>query len=155
MKKPLSYRLFGLGKIPGKVRPIIESEEVVVADEGMGGWFITRHVNGPGQRYRNRVEGFSGCLVVTKKRILCFTYRKRQINIAVDDAGVSELRVSLPAADRLGLAFESSVFRRGWSGLIEFQFRTDQAPLFYDVLVSLGAADDHTGKPQKQGYQHD
>jgi hypothetical protein len=50
MKKTLPYRLFGLGRIPRQLRPMLESEGIVVADEGIGGWFITKHVNGPGRR---------------------------------------------------------------------------------------------------------
>jgi len=94
MKKTLLYRLFGLGKIPRQLRSMVESEGIIVADEGIGGLFIAKHVNGPGRRYRNRAEGFTGCLVVTKKRVLCYTYGKRQINISVDDPRVSELQVT-------------------------------------------------------------
>jgi hypothetical protein len=137
--KTLSYRLFGLGGIPKKVRPVIESEQVIVVDEGIGGRFITRHVKGPGKRYRNRIEGFSGSLVVTQKRILCFTYGKRQINIAVDDPRMSQLFVGLPSNGRLSISFESSVFHKDWSGVIEFQFNTEKAPLFYETLSCLGA----------------
>jgi hypothetical protein len=139
MKKTLLYRLFGLGKIPRQMLPMIESEGIVVADEGIGGWFITKHVNGPGRRYRNRAEGFSGCLVVTKKRILCYTYGKRQINISVDDPRVSELQVTLPRAETLSIAFESSVFREDWRGVMEFRFNTERAQLFHDVLKSTCA----------------
>jgi hypothetical protein len=41
MNKTLLYRLFGLGRIPRHLRPLVESEGIVVADEGIGGWFIT------------------------------------------------------------------------------------------------------------------
>jgi hypothetical protein len=139
MKKTLLYKLFGLGRIPRQLRPLLESEGIVVADEGIGGWFITKHVNGPGRRYRNRAEGFSGCLVVTKKRILCYTYWKRQINISVDDPKVSVLQVTLLKAETLSIAFESSVFREEWSGVIEFRFNTERAQLFHDTLRSIGA----------------
>jgi hypothetical protein len=118
---------------------MLESEGIVVADEGIGGWFIAKHVTGPGRRYRKRAEGFSGCLVVTKQRILCYTYGKRQINISVDDPKVSELHVTLPKAETLSIAFESSVFRGDWAGVIEYRFNTERARLFHDTLISIGA----------------
>lgn len=138
MKKSILYRLFRLGAIPVKVRPILEAEGIVVADEGMGGWFITRNVKGPGKRYLHRSEGFSGCLVITKKRIICYTFWKRQINIAVDDPKLSQMYVAVPGKNRLCLSFESSVFREGWQGEIEYRFRTEKAQRFQDLLLALG-----------------
>ncbi len=125
MKKTLSYRLFGMGSIPGKIRPVIEAEQIIVADEGIGGWFITKRVKGPGKKYRNRAEGFSGCLVITKKRILCYTYWIRQINISVDDPRISEFSAWLPKAETLSIAFESSGVKKQWTGVVEFRFNTD------------------------------
>lgn len=151
MKKTLPYRLFGLGRIPRQLRPMIESEGIVVADEAIGGWFITKHVNGPGRRYRNRAEGFSGCLVVTKQRIFCNTYWKRQINISVDDPKISALHVSLPKAETLSIAFESSVFRENWAGVIEYRFNTERARLFHDTLISIGARGSASEPPQRPG----
>jgi hypothetical protein len=138
MEKTLLYRLFGIGKIPGKIRPVIEAEQIVVADEGIGGWFITKRVKGPGKRYRNRAEGFSGCLVITKKRILCYTYWKRQINISVDDPKISQFSVRLPKAETLSIEFESSVFNKQWAGVVEFRFSTQKAKLFHDTLAEIG-----------------
>jgi hypothetical protein len=147
MKKTLLYRLFGLGRIPRQVRPVVASEGIVVADEGIGGWLITKHVNGPGRRHRNRAEGFTGCLVVTKKRILSYTYGRRQINISVDDPRVTELQVALPKAQTLSIAFESAVFREDWRGVMEFRFNTERAQLFHDALRSIGARGSAFGPP--------
>ncbi len=138
MKKTILYRLFGLGAIPGKLRPVLDSEGIVVADEGIGGRLVTKRVKGPGKRYFNRTEGFSGCLVVTRKRIVCFTYGKRQINISVEDPKIPKLHVTVPMAETVSVSFESSDFRDGWSGEIELRFKTEKALQFRDVLKSLG-----------------
>lgn len=139
MKKPILYRLFGLGAVPKKIRPILEAEGIVVLDEGMGGRFVTKNVKGPGKRYRHRSEGFSGFLAVTKKRVICYTYGKRQINMSVEDHRLSELYVSAPDEETLSISFESSVFREGWEGVIEFRFDTEKAIQFRDALGALGA----------------
>lgn len=139
MKKSILFRVLGLGAIPRKLRPLLDAEEIVLADEGMRGWFLTGNVNGPGRRYRHRAEGLSGCLVITKKRILCYSFGKRQINISVDDPKISEFHVDLPRENTLSISFESSAFREGWQGKIELRFRTEKAREFRDALRSLGA----------------
>lgn len=143
MKKSILFRLFGIGGIPEKIRPALAAEGVVVADEGVSGWFVAKNVKGPGKRYFNRIEGFSGWLVITGKRILCYTYWKRQMNISVEDPRVSGLYVNLPKAEKLSIAFESAAFRDGWAGVIEFQFNTEKARQFYDALKSVGAQQGH------------
>lgn len=127
-----------VGSIPSKIGPILEQEGIVLFDEGMGGWFIARHVKGPGKRYMHRREGFSGCLVITKKRIICYTYWKRQINISVDDPRLSKLYVGVSDQHKLSVSFESSLFRDGWEGVIDYRFKTDKAVQFQDALISLG-----------------
>jgi hypothetical protein len=138
IQKNILYRLFRIGCIPGKIRPVLEQEGVILADEGMGGWFIARNVKGPGKRYVRRTEGFSGCLVITRKRIICYTYWKRQISISVDDPRLSELYVNATDRQKLSISFESSVFRDGWEGVIVYRFKTDKAIQFQDALMSLG-----------------
>ena len=105
----------------------------------IGGWFFTDNVKGPGKRYVNRSEGFSGCLVITRKRVICFTYWKRQINISVDDPGISELYFNVPDHSTLSISFESSAFREKWEGVIELRLNTQKAQQFGDLLKAIGA----------------
>ncbi len=139
MAKTILYRLFGLGSVPKKLLPVLKQEGIVVYDEGMQGRIVTKYVNGPGKRYRHRSEGFSGCLVVTKERVVCYTYSKLQINVSVRDPMMSHLYVDAPKEHELCLSFESSHFREGWQGVIEFHFNTDKASLFLDALIAIGA----------------
>lgn len=138
MKKTFSYRLFGLGGIDARLRPLIEAEGLLVVDEGIPGRLVMRRVDGPGRRHRGRIEGFSGFLAITRCRIIAYSYRKRQISIGADDPRLPDLYVDLPSPDTLSISFESSTFREGWSGVMEFRFRTDKAPRFHEVLVSMG-----------------
>lgn len=138
MRKTLSYRLFGLGGIPDTLRALIEAEGPLVVDEGVPGRLMMNRVAGPGQRHRGRTEGFSGFLAVTRCRILAYSYRKRQINIGVDDPRLADLYVRLTSPDILAVSFESSLFREGWSGVMEFRFLTDKAVRFHEELLKLG-----------------
>jgi hypothetical protein len=139
MKKTFLYRLCGLGSVPKKLHTLLEQEGIVVSDEGMGGCIITKYVNGPGKGYRHRSEGFSGCLVVTQERVICYTYGKRQINISVEDPKIANLYVDMLKEEQLCLSFESSNFREGWNGLIEFRFNTNKAHQFREALIEIGA----------------
>jgi hypothetical protein len=133
------YRLFGFGSVPKKLLPVLEQEGVVVLDEGMGALIVTKHVDGPGKRYRQRSEGSSACLAVTSARVVCYTYGKRQINISVEDPMMSKLYVDTSGEHDLCRSFESSDFQEGWRGVIEFRFNTDKALLLSDALVAIGA----------------
>jgi len=139
MKKSWLYRLFGVGTIPRKLRPTLEAEGILVADEGMGGRVIFRNVRGPGKRYVYRIQGFSGWLVVTRTRVVCHALGKRQIHIPLDDPKMAALSVDVPAEHRLSIAFESADFRKGWNGRIEYRFNTDKAFQFCDALWAAGA----------------
>ena len=153
MKKTLLYRLFGLGSVPKKLFPLLEQEGIVVSDEGMSGWFIAKHANGPGKRYRHRSESFSGCLVVTKKRVICYTYGKRQINISVEDPKIANLHVDILKEEKLCLSFESSDFQEGWNGLIEFRFNTTKAHQFREALIEIGAQHQSTAPDARSSCQ--
>ena len=138
MRKTISFRLLGLGAIPAELRPVLASEGILVADEGMRGWIVSKNVKGPGRRYIYRVRGFSGCLVVTEKRIVCCTYRSRWIDIPVDDPRISLVSVDVPRTGKLAVSLDASAFRDGWSGTMEFRFRTEKAREFYEAMVSIG-----------------
>ena len=138
MTKTTLYRLFGAGSIPSDLRPALESEGVIVLDEGIGGRLITKHVDGPGVHYRHRREGFSGSLAITRKRLVCHTYGKRQINISLHDPKIASLYIDAPTDQSLELSFESSDFRQGWQGVMEFHFRTDKAHAFLEALTAVG-----------------
>ena len=138
MKKTILYRLFRVGAVPKKLRPVLEQESILIADEGMGGWLVTKHVNGPGKRYRYRMERFSGCLVITKARVICYTYWKRQINISVKDPKIANLYIETPKEQQLCLSFELSNFQKGCKGVVEFRFNTDKALFFRDALLAIG-----------------
>ncbi len=55
MNKTILYRLFGIGGIPKRMGPVLAAEEIEVCDEGIGGWFVTKNVKGPGKEPIMRV----------------------------------------------------------------------------------------------------
>jgi len=141
MKKTWLYRWFGIGRLPRRLLPRLKEEGIVIADEGMAGRLIFKNVKGPGKRYLHRSEGFSGSLAVTGKRVVCFTYGKRQINIATGDPRLAHLYAASPEEGTLQLSFESSAFREGWKGVIVLRFKTPKARRFCEALRAAGAGD--------------
>ena len=133
-------RLFRLGRIPGKLRALLASEGIVVADEGITGCYIARDLKAPGKGYRFRREGFCGFLAITRKRIVAYSFKRRQINIASDDPKLPLLHARLAGPREIALSFESSAFHDDWHGVVELRFASDRARQFVDTLTALGAS---------------
>ncbi len=131
-------RLLRLGLVPKRLQSVFEEEGIIVFDEGVCGRLVTKNVDGPGKRYRCRSEWFCGFLVVTRLHVVCYTFRKRQINISVNDNKIKNLYVCRANIQELHLSFESSDYRDGWQGVIEFRFYTEKALQFCDALLGIG-----------------
>jgi len=140
MGKTLLYRLFRCGAIPGDLRKAFGQEGIIVADEGMGGWFIAKNFKAPGKRYKRRAESFSGFLVVTRKRISAYTYSKCQINISAGDSRIPELYTRICGDGIISLSFNVSSFRENSRGVLEFRFKTPEARSFYKALTEAGVS---------------
>ncbi len=138
MSKTLLYKLFKLGSIPGKLRPILDAEKIIVSDEGIKGWYITNSLKTPTRFYKYRKEGFSGFFVITKKRLIIYSYFRRQINISVDDPNISNLYCELISPDKIRISFDASLFKDNWHGIIEYEFNTPKAKDFYDLMIKIG-----------------
>ena len=138
MGKTILYKLFKLGGIPNKVRPVLEAEGLVLYDEGIGGWIVTRKFKAPGKRFRHRWKSFSGFLAITEKRVISYGYFHPQINVPVDDPRLSSLHTELVGEQKLSISFETSLFHSDWQGVIELRFNTPKAREFHQRLLGLG-----------------
>jgi len=134
MAKTFLYRLFGVGRMPAQWRATIESEGVVLIDEGIGGSVTYRDFRAPGKRSAWRKVAFSGSIALTKTRLLAMQYANPAINIPLDDERFKQLRISVEGAETLLVAFDPSLFHDDWSGTMEYRFRTTQAQAFLKGL---------------------
>ena len=132
MAKTLLYRIFGLGKVPKRVRPVVEQEGIVLMDEGIRGSVTFKKFRAPGRRYSWRRKWFSGSIVFTEKRFLAFTYFNPIINVPFDHPSINELECSLQDEQKFCVGFDVSKFHEGWSGTIECLFSTPNAPFFLE-----------------------
>lgn len=133
MRKTLTYRLFGWGKIPKSLRPTIEAEGIILADEGLPGSVTLRNFRAPGRRSLFRRNWFSGSVVLTEEHFLAFSTWKQLIGVPYGDRRTRELRCSVDD-DRLFVAFEAGLFNDDWSGEVEYRFSTPRASEFLRVL---------------------
>ena len=136
MSKTLLYRLFKVGRIPEKLRPVLESEGLRVWDEGLPGRIVLRHFKAPGRRSSYRLERFSGFLAITARRVIGFAYGKPVINVPLDDPRLGRIRLSLVRDVWVELSFDARLFHDDWRGLIRLGFKTPLAPRFHECLAA-------------------
>lgn len=134
MKKTFLYRLFGVGKIPAQYRAALESEGVVLSDEGIGGSVTYRNFRSPALRAKWKRQWYTASIILTRTRLLAFAYSNQIIDVPLTDARFRRLQFSLENENNLLVAFDASLFHDDWSGTIEYRFKTAQAQAFLDKL---------------------
>ena len=138
MSKTIFYKLFGWGKIPEAMLPILQQEGIVLGEEGLSGTVYFKNFRAPGKRYSRRISWFSGSIVLTKKRLAAWSFSKSIINVPVDSAPFNALHFSLKDERTLRIRFDSSLFNEQWSGDIEYRLKVSQPRLFLEHLEQLG-----------------
>ena len=139
MAHTLLYRLFGVGRMPAPWRTTLESEGLVLVDEGIAGSVTYRDFRAPGKRFTWRKVAFSGAIALTKTRLLALHYANTAINIPLNDERFGQLRISVEGEETLLVAFDPSRFHSDWSGTMEYRFRTSQAQAFFEILRERGS----------------
>jgi len=134
MKKTLLYRLFGIGKIPAQYRGALESEGILLSDEGIKGSVTYRNFRAPGRISKWKRQWHTASIILTRTRLLAFAYSNQIIDVPKTDARFRRLRFSLENENNLLVAFDASLFHDDWSGTIEYRFKTAQAESFLSNL---------------------
>jgi hypothetical protein len=140
MAHTLLYRLFGVGRISAQWRTMLESEGLVLVDEGIAGSVTYRDFRAPGKRSAWRKVAFSGSIALTKIRLLALHYANPAINIPFDDERFKQLRISVEGEQTLLVAFDPSLFHNDWSGTMEYRFHTSQAQALFEILCERGGS---------------
>jgi hypothetical protein len=137
MKKTFLYRFFGLGKIPAPYRSVIQSEGVILADEGVKGTVTLLDFRSPNRIANWKRQWYTASIALTDTRLLAFQYSSPIIDVPLTDARFRELKFSVEPDGALLVAFDASLFRNDWSGNIEYRFFTPSAPQFLDQLTLI------------------
>lgn len=134
MTKTLLYRLFGAGKIPEQLAAQLKGEGILLLDEGVKGSVTYIDFRAPG-RYSNwRRQWYTASIATTEVRLVALRYSQTIINVPLTDERIRRMQFSLEESNTLLIAFDPVLFHKGWSGKIEYRFRTEQAQEFLDKL---------------------
>lgn len=135
MKKALLYRLFGIGKLPEEAAETLQSEGIVLADEGLKSSTTYKDFSSPGRRSNWRRVWHSSALALTETRFAAFHHTTPLIDVTLSDERFKKLRFSIEDENTLVVAHDASLFHTDWSGTLEYRFRTADAREFLRRLT--------------------
>src|ERR1041385_6261585 len=135
MAKSLLYRLFGAGRIAPPMLAQLNSEGLLLLDDGLKASVTYRNFKAPGKRDAWRRKCFAGSIALTQTRLLALSGSNPIINVPLTDPRLKEMHFTLEKeGQRLCIAFAASLFHNDWSGTIEYRFRTSEAQRLLSLL---------------------
>ena len=137
MPKPLSYILFGFGKMKKSLFEELQKENIQLIDEVV--WASTTYKNFKSERRASkfRREGHTASIVLTNERLVALRGSRYLINIPLSDPRLSGLKVSVEKGKVLIVEYDANVFNKNWSGTIINKFGTKHATDFLSRLKQL------------------
>jgi hypothetical protein len=138
-RKSLLYMLFRLGRVPKRALPALESEGIVLLDEGLRGSVTLRNYRAPGRFHSYKSSVFAGSLVLTEQRFAGFAFSKPVINVALHDDRLRALEMSVPRDGVFHIGFDPAVFDLQRSGSVECRFHTGNALRYLEHLGSISS----------------
>jgi len=132
--KTLLYRLFGIGKIPERFLATLKTEGILALDEGIKGSITYRDFRAPGKYSSWRRQWFTGSIILTQVRLVSVISLSQAIDVPLADERIRRMRFTVEKASTLLIAFDPSLFNPGWSGTMEYRFRTTEAEAFVEKL---------------------
>ena len=127
MRKSLLYILFKLGRVPRAALPALQSEGIVLFEEGLRGSVTLRNYRAPGRYHSLKSSILAGSLVLTEQRFVAFAFSKPLVNIPLHDDRLRALEISVPRNGVLEITFDPSVFDLQASGSVTCRYSTDDA----------------------------
>jgi hypothetical protein len=121
--------LLQLGRLPEDADLLLRDEPIEFLVESVFASVTFRDFSRGGVGYSAwRRQRFFGSLAISDNRIVAYRGRSRQIDVPFDDPHFSSLRFNETDADILGIDFSANLFRRSWSGVIQFRYPVPNAP---------------------------
>ncbi|HAF16209.1 MAG TPA: hypothetical protein DCK93_13590 [Blastocatellia bacterium] len=134
MAKSFLYRLFGIGKIPASYMSQLQTEGIVLLDEGVKGSVTYLNFHRPGKSSAWERRWFTTSIGLTKARLFALWGSNPIINVPLTDERLRAMRYSLENGETLCVALDAALFHADWSGTIEYRFRTPQAQQLLELL---------------------
>jgi hypothetical protein len=135
VRKALRYRLFGMGKMPEKLKNAAAGPDVVLAAEGLPVSNRVASLRIPGATVGTGVRSAAGSLVILPGRLLASIGTHVILDTALPPGGgQQELAV---ASDGVRITFDVATVLRGGSGSVEVHYKL---PLGEPALSQLAPA---------------
>jgi hypothetical protein len=125
--------------VPGHAIQRIQSEGILVKEEGIGGSITFRKFRAPGKFFSWRRKWFVGSIVLTRKSFRAFWFSRKIINVPWASSEISRLDYFLEGKKTLFVGFDAAAFHENWSGYIEVRFSTDRANEIIETIERYGA----------------
>ena len=140
----LTKLLFGNGTLRPELRAALESERLVVLEEGLPGSVRYKRFRAPGRFHYGKVTGERIGLAISRERLVayCRSGKGKLVDTAFSDPRMSMLDVSLHDDDTVAIRID---YDRGdvpdVSGEVTIRVRTPNAPsIVHQLLDRLGPA---------------
>jgi hypothetical protein len=99
----LSKVLLGNGTLKPKLKAALESEGLVLVEEGLSGWIRYEQFKMPGRRFNGKVTGERVGIGISEKRVVvyCKSGRVKLVNSAYSNPDLDIVDVSLDGDDKI------------------------------------------------------
>ena len=134
MWKALLTKLFGAGQPPVRLAETLQSEGIVLIDEGIKGSVTYIDFRAPGRYSSWRRQWYRASIALTETRLFALRSASTLIDVPLRDERLHRMRFSVEESGTFLVAFDASLFHADWSGTIEYRFKTEQAQLFLQKL---------------------
>jgi hypothetical protein len=135
MVKSLLFRVFGIGRIPKELAVMMQSEGVLLMDEGIRGSTTYRSTKGLGKYFRSGGGWIpprkSAAIVLTELRLLALMNSIPVINLPFADERIRLLQFSMEGPDRLCISFDPALFHDPQSHIVEHRFREHETSFLF------------------------
>lgn len=117
------FKRLRLGRLPAEAEIWVPSATRRIEAESLRASVTMLDLRSPGWACNWRRIWFVGSIAMSDRRIVAYRWNKRLINTDFDDPRFPELEFSAEGPV-LKIAHEAGVYREGWSGVLEYRFRT-------------------------------
>lgn len=135
MSKTLMYRLFKIGKIPTPIRDELNREGIVILDEGIPGTSTFLNFRSPMRYAAWKRQWYTSSIILTRQRLVGLLRGNYIVNVPLTDQRLRDVEFSLEDDGQVFcMKFDANLFRKDWTGRVEYRFRTEEAQKLLGLL---------------------
>jgi hypothetical protein len=129
--KNILFTIFKLGAIPASIWSAMKEETILLFDEGCKATVTYHQFRTKGKYFSHKSNVFLGFIILTKKRLLGYAFKKRIINF---DSNFQDYEMKVEKENRILFRFQAESIIPNSSGTIEIRYHTPKAEGFYKAI---------------------